>query len=328
MSFTGKRILITGGTGFMASNLVTHLSSLDCSIVRITRANANTPASVPGRARYEYMGGNIGDRAFWEGALPGADFVFHFAAQTSAYFADEKPAVDWQANVLPMLSLLETCREKGHRPVILFSGTATQFGLPERVPVDESQPDRPVTIYDHHKIAAEAYLEHYARRGWARGATLRLVNIYGPGPANGKPDRGILNLMMRRALKGEALTLYGTGQQMRDYLFVTDAVAAFVAAAAHADAVNGLRFVLSSGEGHTLAEAFQLVAERAALLTGAQVPVVSVAPPTGLALIENRNFVGDSSRLRAATGWAPQTNLSAGIDFTLRSLMAEPEFQT
>ena len=307
----------------MAANLVARLSSVDCRIVRITRADAPAPASLPGRAQYEHLAGDIGDREFWEGALPRADFIFHFAAQTSVYFADEKPGADWRANVLPMLTLLEICREKGHRPVILFSGTATQFGLPERIPVDESMPDRPVTIYDHHKIAAEAYLEHYVRQGWARGATLRLANIYGPGPASAKPDRGILNLMMRRALKGEALTLYGAGHQMRDYLFVTDAVDAFLAAAAYADAVNGRHFVVSSGEGHTLTQAFQLVAERAALRTGTRVPVTSIAPPPGLSRIEDRSFVGNISRLREATGWEPRTKLSAGIDLTLESLMVE-----
>ena len=318
-AFTGKRILITGGAGFLASNLVARLSSVDCCVVRITRTDAPATANVPGRVQCKHLAGDISAREFWEGALPATDFLFHFAAQTSVYTADEHPAADWQANVLPMLSLLEVCREKGHRPIILFSGTVTQFGLPEHLPVDESQPDRPVTIYDHHKIAAEAYLEHYVRQGWARGANLRLANIYGPGPASGKPDRGVLNLMMRRALKGEALPLYGVGHQMRDYLFVTDAVDAFLAAAAHADAVNGRHFVLASGEGHTLAQTFHLVAERAALLTGNQVAVTHVPPPAGLSRIEDRSFVGDISQLSAATGWEPSTKLVAGLDMSLKS---------
>ena len=323
MTLENKRMLVTGAAGFMASNLVARLSPMDCRVALITRPNALAPAAFAGRARFDHIAGEIGDRKFWEKVLPGADFVFHFAAQTSVYAADQDPAADWQANVLPMLSLLQACRDSGHRPMILFAATATQFGLPEQVPVNESQPDRPVSIYDRHKILAEAYLEHYVRMGWACGTSLRLANIFGPGPASGKADRGILNVMMRRALKGESLALYGRGSQMRDYLFVTDAIAAFIAAAAHRDAVNGRHFVLASGEGHTIAQAFQLVADRAALLTGRQVPVTSVPPPPGLSPIEDRSFVGDASRLRAATGWAPRVSLSAGIDLTLQSLLAE-----
>lgn len=323
-SFTGQRLLISGAGGFMASNLIARLAGVDCCIVRLQRPASTTPPKSLAPSRGELVQGDFTQRAFWEAALPGADVVFHFAAQTSVYSADQNPAADWQANVLPLLTLLETCRAHGHRPLILFAGTCTQFGLPEHTPVDEACPDRPVTIYDQHKLAAEAYLEHYVRNGWARGATLRLANIYGPGPVSGKPDRGILNLMMRRALKGEALTLFeGCGGLLRDYLCVTDAVAAFLAAAQHGEAVNGQHFVLASGEGHTLAQAFQLVAERAALLTGKLVPVTSAPAPAGLSRIEHRNFVGDSRRLQAATGWQPRTSLAAGIDRTLQFLRAE-----
>lgn len=325
MSFSGQRVLLTGGTGFLAANLVAQLSDEECQLARITRAGTPVPLPVAGRARCEHLAGDIAQRAFWEAALPGADVVFHFAAQTSVYTADQNPAADWQANVLPLLTLLETCRAHGHRPLILFAGTCTQFGLPEHTPVDEACPDRPVTIYDQHKLAAEGYLEHYVRNGWARGATLRLANIYGPGPVSGKPDRGILNLMMRRALAGEALTVFdGCGELRRDYLFVADAVEAFLAAAVHGEAVNGKHFVLASGEGTTLTQAFQLVAERAARLTGQLVPVTSVPAPVGLSRIEHRNFVGDSRRLQAATGWQPHSSLAAGIDRTLQSLRAGP----
>lgn len=321
-AFTGKRILIPGGSGYIAHNLVARLARVECQIVRVRRPGSTAPADPAEQARIEHLEGDLGTREFWERALPGADVVFHLAAQTSVYAADQNPADDWQANVLPMLTMLETCRERGHRPMIVFAGTATQFGLPERTPVDESFPDRPVTIYDWHKLSAETYLEHYVRQGWAQGATLRLANIYGPGPASGKADRGILNLMMRRALRGEALTLYGTGGLLRDYIYITDAVEAFIAVASHAETVNGRHFILASGEGHTLAQAFQLVAERAVLLTGEHAPVISVEPPAGLSRIEDRNFVGDIARLRVATGWEPRVSLQQGIDLTLKSFLS------
>ena len=315
MTFSGKRILVTGGTGFLAWNLVSRLPVDDCHIRCVTRAQ--------GLANRACTPGNIADRSFWSDALPGTDFVFHFAAQTSVYLAEENPAADWRANVLPMLCLLESCRQSGCRPLILFAGTATQCGLPERMPVDESQPDLPVTVYDRHKLEAETCLKDFTRSDFARGTVLRLSNIYGPGPPSGNPDRGVLNTMMRRALRGEALTIYGEGNQVRDYLFSTDAADAFIAAAAHPEAVNGRHFIASSGEGHTLARAFELVAERAALLSGVRVPVTSVEPPAGLSRIEERSFIGDTSSLRAATGWEARIALSEGIDRTLKSIQRE-----
>jgi nucleoside-diphosphate-sugar epimerase len=317
-AFASKRILLTGGSGFMASNVVARLAGVNCRLVRIRRAGSPMPTDPSSAATIEHVEGDISEPDFWSKVLPGADIVYHFAAQTSVYQADQRPAEDLRSNVQPMISLLESCRTQGHQPLIVFAGTVTVFGLATKLPVDESQPPMPLSMYDWHKLLAEAHLEHYARQGWARGTTLRLANIYGPGPASGKADRGILNLMMRRALKGEALTLYGEGTQVRDYLYVTDAVDAFLAAALHPDAVNGRHFVLSSGEGHTLAEAFQLVADRAAILTGNKTTVVHVDPPTGLSRVEDRNFIGNTAQFRAATGWRPRTTLVQGIDATLR----------
>lgn len=323
-TFTGKKLLITGSSGFLASGLIARVKEINCQIRCVTRSPTAPAAMQGGRATFEHVSGDIRERTFWRRTLPDVNCVFHFAAQTSVYAADQNPAEDWDANVLPMVRLLETCREQGWRPGILFSGSVTQCGLPAKLPVNEAHPDRPVTVYDWHKLLAESYLEHYVRRGWARGATLRLANIYGPGPASGKPDRGILNQMMRRALRGEALTLHGTGSQVRDYLFVTDAADAFLAAAVHLANTNGEHFVLGSGQGHTLAEAFRSVAKQAFALTGREVAVNSVEPPPGLSPIEGRNFVADTSRFRSVTGWSARVALPEGIDLTLKSFQAGP----
>ena len=320
--FTAKKLLVTGSSGFLASGLIARVKEVKCQVRCVTRSTTAPAAMQGGRATFEHFPGDIRERSFWKRTLPDVNFVFHFAAQTSVYAADQNPAEDGEANVLPMLRLLETCREHGWRPAILFAGSVTQCGLPAALPVNETQPDRPVTIYDWHKLLAESYLEHYVRMGWARGATLRLANLYGPGPPSAKPDRGILNQMMRRALRGEPLTLHGSGSQLRDYLFVSDAADAFLAAAIHLDKINGRHFVLGRGEGHTLAEAFRLVAERAARLTGQDVAVSSVEPPPGLSRIEERNFVADTSQFRSATGWIPRVTLAEGIDLTLKSFQA------
>lgn len=153
-----------------------------------------------------------------------------------------------------------------------------------------------MTVYDLHKLAAETYLKCYAADGVVRGAVLRLANLYGPGSSS-SPDRGVLAAMIRRALKGEALTIYGSGQYLRDYVYVEDVVQAF-----------------------PLAEAFSLVADRVARRTGCRVPVVHVEPSAGQAAIEARNFVADSSQFTRVTGWRARWSLAEGIDATIEAL--------
>ncbi len=322
-ALAGATVLVTGARGFLGSRLCSRLQGVGARVMRLGRARSGEsgPPSEPGGSLE--LTRDVRDPDLWETLPERPDFVFHLAAQTSVRVADDDPARDWEANVHPLLRLLEACRGTGWRPGILFAGSVTQVGVTERWPVDETLPDKPTTMYDRHKLLAEGYLEHYARREWARGATLRLPNVYGPGPAAGSHDRGVLNAMMRRAQRGEPLTLYGEGREVRDYLFVDDAVDAFLGAAVHLENVNGEHFVLGTGVGHTVAEAFALVADRAAALTGRRVAVETIAAPAGRAGIEERSFVADASRFRGRTGWRPGTSLAEGVDLTLRSFAAE-----
>jgi UDP-glucose 4-epimerase len=308
--------LVTGASGFLGTALIHSLRAAGFRVIGVTR-QATTEAS----SGLERRQGDLRLAEFWQRELSGVDLVIHLAAQTSVYVADQEPAKDWEANVLPMLQLLESCRQTARRPFILFAGSATQCGLATSLPVSEREPDRPVTIYDRHKLAAEQYLEHYVSRGWARGATLRLANVYGPGPASSSSDRGVLNQMIRRALRGEDLTVYGEGKLVRDYVYLEDVVDAFLRAAASADRINGMHFMVGSGRGCTLVDAFALVAERVGILTGNRVQVRHVPAPTTLSPIESRNFVADISALAAATNWRPTVDLATGIDRTARNFV-------
>lgn len=312
---SGKRVLVTGGRGYLAANVMRLLAAAGCHVLRLDRARAaQDPDDSPVTGR---LCADVREAGVWERALEDIDIVYHFAAQTSVYVAWQDPVEDMQTNVLPLLRLLETCRRKDWKPIILFSGTATEIGLTSDWPVDESVNDDPVTIYDLHKLSAEKYLKHYIREGLVQGAILRLANVYGPGPGSSSADRGVLNLMMRKAIRGEPLTIYGTGHYMRDYIFVEDVAEAFVQAVIHIGKTNGRHFLLGSGQGHTLAAAINLVAERAELKTGRRASVQHVEPPSGLSPIESRNFVANITHFVSTTGWRPRVKLGEGIDRTL-----------
>lgn len=295
--YAGKTVAVTGAAGFLGGCLVNRLAAVDCRILRVTRT-----APLP-----------------WDDVVSDADVVFHFAAQTSSVAAAEDPDWDFAANVAPMRQLLDACRRRGRRPVVLFAGTVTQSGIPSRLPVDEDAVDRPVTIYDQHKLIAEHDLKAAASGGTVCGATLRLANVYGPGGHGRNKDRDILNRMIAAAVRGEPLTVYGAGDYVRDYVFVEDVVDAFLMAAVHPGRVNGKHYVIGSGRGITIREAFELVAARVEALTGRRVPVITAEPPAALSEIEQRHFVADSSRFSAATGWRPAWSLSDGIDRTIEA---------
>lgn len=131
-----------------------------------------------------------------------------------------------------------------------------------------------------------------------------------------------MNRMIRAAMRGETLTVYGAGDYLRDYVFIDDAVLAFLMAAACPDEVNGRHFVIATGQGHTIAEAFRKITARVEAKCGRRVAVAS-EPGRPLTAIEQRQFVGDASRFTAATGWSPSCILEQGIDRTIEAYQCE-----
>jgi UDP-glucose 4-epimerase len=315
----GKCVLVTGASGYLASNLTKSLQNISCTLRRLTR-KPDLPV-INGKAIVEYIQGEITEASVWRQAMQGVDIVFHFAGQTSVYVADEDPDIDYRVNVLPMLHMLETCKNIEGQPDIIFAGTSTQVGLPENLPVDEMFQDKPITIYDLHKWMAENYLKCYARMGVVRGVTLRLTNVYGPGPKSSNEDRGFLNTMVRRAISGESLTLYGEGEYVRDYIYVDDVLSAFLLASKNMNLLNQNHFVLGSGEGHSISEALHRIADRTTLKTGDRVSVKSIEPPKNISPIDERYFIANSESFSRITGWKPEISLSDGIDKTLEAFL-------
>ena len=316
-TLTGKVVAVTGASGFIGAQLVERLADHSCTIVRVSRSPARP---LPHRrATIVDVIGDVAARDTWN-RIADADVIFHLAAQTSVAVAEENADRDFDANVAPMRHLLAACRERNRRPMVVFAGTVTEAGLPRSLPVNEDAPDDPITTYDRHKLMAERDLEDAAARGDVFGATLRLANVYGPGAHGRRADRDVLNRMIGVALSGHALTLYGSGEQLRDYIYIDDVVEAFMLAALHAEGVSGRHFVIGSGCGTRIRDAFALVAERVARSTGRRVDVTPVMPPVPLGDIDRRDFVADHAKFSALTGWRPGIRLAEGIDRTIEAL--------
>ncbi len=321
-SLNDCKIIVTGGAGYLAWNLVSLFKKVSCSIYRLDRSGADFPP-FEGLPVVSDIIGDMTAPGIWEDYIKNTDLIFHFAAQTSIHQSAVEPLLDLHVNVVPILHLINSARRHGKAPFVLFSGTVTETGLTDALPVDESFPDHPVTIYDIHKLTAEKYLEYFSLEGIISATVLRLANVYGPGPRSSSADRGVLNGMIRKALNGEHLTIYGEGEYIRDYIYVEDVAKAFIAAAINKDRVNGKHFVIGSGRGTEFRTAVHLVAQRVEKKTGIKASVLHIDPPKPLLPIDTRNFIANTARFQEATGWKPLVSLAEGIDKTIDSFLDE-----
>jgi nucleoside-diphosphate-sugar epimerase len=265
---------------------------------------------------------DVGKSEPWDAIVAFADVVFHLAGNTSVYAAEEDPATSVKSTVLPMVHAVQSARRAGRKPRMVFAGTATQYGLTGPVPVGEETPCRPITHYDLHKVFAEEQLMLASQQGLLEGVSLRLANVYGPSAAgSGSSDRGVINRAAASALAREPLRLFGGGHCLRDYVFIGDVVAAFLAVGS-AKRAAGRVFNVGSGLGVTVREAFCQIVREAERFTACKVPLEDAPWPATSHEIERRNFVADTRALQTATGWSPQVRLEDGIARLIRKLAA------
>jgi nucleoside-diphosphate-sugar epimerase len=306
-------IVITGAHGYIGTALARFLAAQGRALRLVSRPSA-TPPQAPAGDHVTRIEADLGDAAAWAKLMRGASAIVHLSARTDLRAAEANPEEDEILNVRPVRALLEAAARAEAPPKIVFASTVTVFGPSPTAPANEQTPDNPCSVYDRHKAVCEALLRDATAAGLVQACSLRLSNVYGLRGASVNANRGILNVMMRRALAGEALTTYGDGNYTRDFIHLDDVVRAFALAAdAGADVCDGSRYVIATGQGHAVAEAYGLIADAARDATGRRPAILRVAEPADLHPIERRNFVGDSSLFRRRTGWRPTLSLPDGI---------------
>jgi nucleoside-diphosphate-sugar epimerase len=307
-----KTVVVTGARGYIGSVLAERLEREGCAMRRVSRW-ANSAAAAPARGTFESRAVDLRDRQNWIELLRDADVVVHLSSRTDLRAAEANPADDEDVNVRPVRALVEAARAVGKTPAVVFASAVTIAGANPQIPVNDSAPDDPCSVYDRHKLAGEMILREATARGAVRACSLRLSNVYGYGGASINNNRGILNIMMKRALEGEPLILYGGGGYVRDFIHIDDVIEAFVSAIVTPAVCDGGHYVIASGRGHTLAEAYATIAEVALEQLQRRVEIARVAEPADLHAIEKRNFIGDSRAFRTRTNWRPRFDLRAGI---------------
>ncbi|MFI6846285.1 NAD-dependent epimerase/dehydratase [Kitasatospora sp. NBC_00085] len=314
-------ITVLGASGFVGSAVTAAFSRLP---VRL-RAVARRPSTVPaGTASTEVRSADLTDRTALAEAVAGSDVVVSLVMHTGGWRAAETGDDPQTVNVGVMAALTEVLGDHPparRPPLLLYSGAASQIGVPQTEPINGSEPDHPATEYDRHKLRAEQLLKEATATGAVRGVSLRLPTVFGAPTAPGADDRGVVSYMIRRALAGEPLTLWHDGTVRRDLLCVTDIAAAFTAAARRPHPLVGGHWLLGSGRGEPLGDVFRTIARLVAARTGRPpVPVLSVDPPDHAPATDFRSVTIDSSAFRHATGWQPGVPLEQALAATVDAL--------
>ena len=311
-------ILITGASGLIGTALIDRFRG-ECNSIFCQSRSSHKDDSSARWIKHDLINDS------WDGlSLPEIDVIYHLAGQTSIYSARQNPIADLSANVLALLNLLEHFRKQERVPFVVLAGTATEVGLTDQLPINESLPDRPITFYDISKLTAEMYLKQYVREGFINGCALRLSNVFGRSQPGQQRDRGILDKIFNRALSGKNITIYDDGNYLRDYIFIDDVISALVLAPNHTEQTNGRAFCIGIGQGVALKEAFLRVTSMAKNITGIHVNHEHTRAPADLSDIEYRNVVIDSTAFRQATGWVPQYDLDAGLEAAYRGFLLDP----
>ena len=294
------RALVTGGAGFIGSNLVDGLLARDHDVTVLddlsTGRLENLVAALNAGARLQTA--SVTDAAAVERVFEAArpDIVFHLAAQIDVRRAVEDPRFDATVNVLGTLNVLEAARRCGVRRFVLASTGGAIYGEADELPTTESAPPRPLSPYAASKAAAEGYVDLYARLHGLSTMSLRLANVYGPRQ-DPRGEAGVIAIFCDAAGDGRRVTIYGDGGQTRDFVFVGDVVDAFMAAG---DASAG---------------------GRCNIATGRETPVLEMAETLGLEIRFAPERPGEVRRScllpDAATqllGWRPRTALRDGLE--------------
>jgi UDP-glucose 4-epimerase len=312
--FSSSKVLITGGLGFIGSNLARRLVSLGTKVMLVDSLipeYGGNPFNVAGREDQLTINiSDVRDEHSMRYLVQNKDYVFNLAGQTSHMDSMQDPYTDLEINCRAQLSILEACRKYNPDVKIIFASTRQIYGKPDHLPVDESHLLRPVDVNGINKMAGEWYHILYNNVYGIRACALRLTNTYGPRMRIKDARQTFLGIWIRRLLEGQSFEVWG-GEQLRDFTYVSDVVDALLLVASQEKA-NGQVYNVGGTEVVSLLELADL------LLAANESGTYDIrAFPRDRKQIDIGNYYADDSRLRQELGWQPQISLLSGLTETL-----------
>ena len=313
--YTNQHVLITGGLGFIGSNLARRLVDLGAHVTLVDSLIPDYGGNLFNIAGYEdrlrVNIADVRDPYSMRALVKGQDVLFNLAGQVSHIDSMTDPFSDLEINTRAQLSILEACRHENPTIKVVYAGTRQQYGKPAYLPLDENHPQHPTDVNGVNKLAGEWYHIVYHNAYGLRTTSLRLTNTYGPRQLMKHNRQGFIGWFVRLSVEGKEIQLYGDGQQLRDLTHVDDVVDAFLRAGA-SDAVNGQVFNLGGPAPISLLELAHLLVEIAG-----QGSVRLVPWPEERKRIDIGDVYSSYAHIQAVLGWQPTIDLRDGLAQTI-----------
>jgi UDP-glucose 4-epimerase len=313
--YAGKAVLVTGGLGFIGSNLARRLADLGAQVTLVDSLIPDYGGNLFNIAGYEdrlrVNIADVRDPYSMRALVRHQDVLFNLAGQVSHLDSMNDPFTDLEINARSPLSILEACRHENPEVKVIYAGTRQQYGRPLYLPLDENHPEHPTDVNGVNKRAGEWYHIVYHTAYGMRTASLRLTNTYGPRQLLKHNRQGFISWFVRLAVEGREIQIYGDGQQKRDLCFVDDVVDAFLRAGADA-AANGRIFNLGGLAPISLLELARLLVEIAGRGS------IRLSPwPEERKRIDIGDVYSSYALIEETLGWHPVTTLRDGLRQTV-----------
>lgn len=309
--FEGRHVLITGGLGFIGSNLAIQLVEMGAKVTLVDAMlpeyGGNLFNIAPVRDRVTVNFGDICDQHAMNWLVRDMDYVFHLAGQVSHVMSLQDPFPDIEFNIKGTTVLMEALKNTNRSARLIYTGTRGQYGPAVKLPVDEEAPTNPKGLYEISNLTAEKIIKFYNDVHGIRSVMLRLTNVYGPRAQMKHSRYGVVNWFVRLAIDNQTIPIFGDGQTLRDYLYVDDCVEGLLMAA-ECDAAVGEIFNLGIDVPTTLVELAQTIIAVAGTGRWEFAPYTPERKAQ-----EPGDFYSDISKIRRIIGWNPRTGLADGL---------------
>jgi nucleoside-diphosphate-sugar epimerase len=313
--YSKKKVLITGGLGFIGSSIAWRLVAYGAdvrlvdSLIPAYGGNVYNIHGIENRVHVNFS--DVRDIYSMSYLVQEQDVLFNMAGTLSHIDSMIDPFTDLEINCLSQLKILEACRNNNRGVKVIFAGTRSQYGRAKRLPVDENHPMEPTDVNGINNVAGESYHLLYSKYHGIRATSVRLTNTYGPRHQMRHSRQGFLNWFIRLALDDEEIPIYGEGSQLRDFNYIDDVVEALLLVGA-SDATVGEVYNLGSGEPVSVRQAAEKV-----IAAAGKGRIRTIPFPDDKQRIEVGDYYADFSKIRRAVRWRPTVTLAAGLSRTV-----------
>ncbi len=315
MSYKNKKVLITGGLGFIGSNLAIALVKGGAKVTivdsMLIRQGGNLFNIKPVEKKVKVNYSDIRDPQAMEQAVAGKDYIFHLAGQVSHVDSIKNPLQDLSINAEGTLVVLEACRKLNPKVKIIFSGTRGQYGESVRLPVDEEHPMNPKGVYAITNLCAENLVMVYDHVHKIKAIALRITNTYGPRHQMMHDEYGVFNWFIRKAIDNDEIHIFGNGRILRDFLYVDDLVEALLMTGLTNKAYGE---VFNVGSGKPI-DFIGLAKKITKITRSGKIKFTKFT--TERKALEPGDYYADITKIKRIVGWKPRVSLDMGIKKTV-----------